>query len=527
MVNSTGQEEKVRIRGYVLLVNIAAALLGGCTTVNLSAPMSSNIGGNELARPDPSKFRGQPVVRLTFVSDIDPIAESELLDAYMANPVGRGRGPESSDVQVADYFSAELNLNGMVAKNTFYSFQLAKYLKMKADGDYTMILNPVKLKYDLSRGFYYEPFEDQLPPHDVEVNFLAYVHPNTHPSTKGQVVTTHGDSLAPIVSVRVDPQFNPEADGAIALTRPMVRYARDPDGFGTRGQLADYLNGLRIRVPNDDLEDKSQGSGALKPGRFFELDISTFELSRVPPPEHVVPQATLSAWNYYAGTYDAYEFFEGYHKIVLAALQQVDNTAVVTAAQRNYWSFYDSADLSDVMVEATDRSKRSFLMGAKTAELTYLSNQNDNWMNAVLETQNFSDAFNNLRDAEQLARKDYVDAEIRRGVGVLVAILGAVAIAKGGGGSNMAAIGGGAVGFGISLVVDATSRVETIDENFELAYQSSYEDQKTYVFETAEGERVSVVGRDYNDFKQTIKSRYEEKYLQNDAPGSQSGVPSS
>ncbi len=513
----------MRIRGYVLLVNIAAALLGGCTTVNLSAPISNNIGGDELARPDPGNFRGQPVVRLTFVSDIDAIAEAELLDAYMANPVGRGRDPETTDVQVADYFSAELNLNGMMAKNTFYSFQLAKYLKMKADGDYTLILNPVTLKYSLSNGFYYQPFEDQLPPHDVEINFLAYVHPNTHPSTKGQVVTTHGESLAPIVSVRVDPQFNPEVGGAVALTRPMIPYARDPDGMGTRGQVVDYLNGLRTRVPNSDLADKSQGSGSLQPGRFFELDISTFELSAVPPPENVVPSSVLSAWNYYAGTYDAYEFYEGYHKIVLAALQQVDNTAVVTEAQRRYWGFYDSTDLSDVMLNATDRSKRSFLMGAKTAELTYLSNQNDNWMNAVLETQNFGDAFNDLRDAEQLARKDYVNAEIRRGVGVVVAILGAVAVAKSGNNSNAAALGGGAIGFGLSMVVDATSRVETIDENFELAYQSSYESQKTYVFETAEGERVSVVGRDYNDFKQAIKSRYEEKYLQSGG----SGVPSS
>ena len=503
-----------------MLVNIAAAFLGGCTTVNLSAPMSGNIGGNELGRPDPSKFRGQPVVQLTFVSDINPIAEAELLDAYMANPVGRGRSPESSDVQVADYFSAEINLNGMVAKNTFYSFQLAKYLKMKADGDYTLILNPVTLRYDISRGFYYQPFEDQMPPHDVEINFLAYVHPNTHPSTKGQVITTHGESLAPIVSIRVDPQFNPDVDGAIALTRPMIRYARDPDGRGTRGQLVDYLNGLRTRVPNDDLGSKSQGSGALKPGRFFELDLSTFELSRVPPTENIVPEATLSAWDYYAGTYDAYEFYEGYHRIVLAALQQIDNTAVVTEAQRNYWGFYDSADLSDVMLNATDRSKRGFLMGAKTAELTYLSNQNDNWMDAVLETQNFFSAYNNLRDAEQQARKDYVNAEIRRGIGVLVAILGAVAIAKSGGSGNAAALGGGAIGLGVSMVVDATSRVETIDENFELAYQTSYESQKTYIFETAEGERVSVVGRDYNDFKQTIKSRYEEKYLK-------SGVPSS
>ena len=510
----------MRIRGYVLLVNIAAAFLGGCTTVNLSAPMSGNIGGNELGRPDPSKFRGQPVVQLTFVSDINPIAEAELLDAYMANPVGRGRSPESSDVQVADYFSAEINLNGMVAKNTFYSFQLAKYLKMKADGDYTLILNPVTLRYDISRGFYYEPFEDQMPPHDVEINFLAYVHPNTHPSTKGQVITTHGESLAPIVSIRVDPQFNPDVDGAVALTRPMIRYARDPDGRGTRGQLVDYLNGLRTRVPNDDLGSKSQGSGALKPGRFFELDLSTFELSRVPPTENIVPEATLSAWDYYAGTYDAYEFYEGYHRIVLAALQQIDNMAVVTEAQRNYWGFYDSAELSDVMLNATDRSKRGFLMGAKTAELTYLSNQNDNWMDAVLETQNFFSAYNNLRDAEQQARKDYVNAEIRRGIGVLVAILGAVAIAKSGGSGNAAALGGGAIGLGVSLVVDATSRVETIDENFELAYQTSYESQKTYIFETAEGERVSVVGRDYNDFKQTIKSRYEEKYLK-------SGVPSS
>jgi hypothetical protein len=103
---------------------------------------------------------------------------------------------------------------------------------------------------------------------------------------------------------------------------------------------------------------------------------------------------------------------------------------------------------------------------------------------------------------------------------VLVAILGAVVIAKGGGGNNGAALGGVAIGLGISMVTDAARRVETIDENFERAYQSSYESQKTYIFETAEGERVTVVGRDYNDFKNIIKSRYEEKFLR-------AGVPSS
>ena len=158
--------------------------------------------------------------------------------------------------------------------------------------------------------------------------------------------------------------------------------------------------------------------------------------------------------------------------------------------------------------------------GALPRRLYAASFSGDNWMDAVLETQNFFSAYNNLRDAEQQARKDYVNAEIRRGIGVLMAILGAVAIAKSGGSGNAAALGGGAIGLGVSMVVDATSRVETIDENFELAYQTSYESQKTYIFETAEGERVSVVGRDYNDFKQTIKSRYEEKYLK-------SGVPSS
>ena len=258
-----------------MFVNITAALLGGCTTINLSAPISSNIGGAEPTRPDPGNFRGQPVVQLTFVNDVSPIAEAELLNAYMTNPVRRRRSGESSDAEVASYSTAQINLNGMMAKNTFYTFYLAKYLKMKADGDYTLILNPVTLEYGLSSGFYYEPFEDQMPPYDVEINFLAYVHPNSQPTTKGQVVTTQGDSLAPIVSVRMDPQFNPDVDGAVALSRPMIRYARDPDGLGTRGQLIDYLNGLRNRVPNDKLAGKSQGSGILQKGRFYELDIST------------------------------------------------------------------------------------------------------------------------------------------------------------------------------------------------------------------------------------------------------------
>ena len=214
----------MRYKGFCAAL-VAAVLASGCTTVHLSDPMPSDIGGEEVIKPLPEKFRGRPVVQLTFVASIDPAAESEFLSDYTTYPV-TSLGFGSTATETADIVTAQLNMNGMMAKNTYYAFFLARYLKMKADNDYAVILNPVTLKYDFMKGYYYEPFEKQMPPYDLEINFLSYVDPNSQPSNKAEVITTHGESLAPIVSIRMDPSFSPISEGAVALSESTARHAQ-------------------------------------------------------------------------------------------------------------------------------------------------------------------------------------------------------------------------------------------------------------------------------------------------------------
>ncbi len=492
--------------------------LGGCAGFHLSGPMPSDIGGEQVVKPPVENFRGQPVVQVTFVNGIDPAAESEFLNDYRNFPVTQG-GLAIAFSETADFTTARLNLNGMMAKNTFYAFQLAKYLKMKSNGDYAVVLNPVTLKFDFIEGYSYEPVEEHMPPYDIDLNFLSYVDPSSQPSNKGNVITTFGESLAPIVSVRMDPAFNPTVEGAVGLSNPMISHARNPDGRGARAQLIDYLNIAKMGAePLDlELEDHAKSSGAFEAGSFYGLRLDTYDLEDDPPEEDVLPAEVRDAWNYQPGTYYAYEFFEGYYKVVMSALQIVDNSELVTESQQNYWSYYEKDDLAPVMIKATDRKKRRFLIKAKQVELQYLQDRDDNWMDAVLQSNDFQFSFNKLRDAEQDARDDYVNAQIKAVAGVLLVALGAVATVVTD--SNSGGLAGvGAVGVGVALTAGALADLDQIDLVFETAFETAYESQKSYVFETAEGERITVRARDYTDFKRQLKSRYDKRFRSKTVP---------
>lgn len=484
--------------------------VSGCAGFHLSGPMPSDIGGEEVLKPPIEQFRGQPVVQLTFVNGIDPAAESEFINDYRNFPITDG-GMALAFAEAADLATARFNLNGMMAKNTYYAFQLAKYLKMKSNGDYAVILNPVTLKYDFIDGYSYEPFETQLPPYDIDLNFLSYVDPSSRPSNKGSVITTFGESLAPVVSIRMDPAFNPTVEGAVGLSNLMVPHAQNPDGRGARAQLIDYLNAVKMGATPLDLGGLAKSSGIYEVGSFYDLNLDTYDLEDDPPDEELLSAELREAWSYDPGDYYGYEFFEGYYRVVMSALQVVDNANVVTEAQRNYWSYYEDDDLAPVMLEAADRKKRRFLVKAKQVEIQYLQDRDDNWMDAVLESNSFHSTFNQLRDAEQDARDEYVNSQLLAAAGVLLVLAGATVAAISD--SDLAGMAGvGALGFGVALTTRSLANLEQVDQTFELAYDSAYESQKSYVFETAEGEKITVRAGDYADFKRQLKDRYLKRF---------------
>ncbi len=515
----------------VAVAFLAAGLLAGCGTSG--GPLSAGVGGDVVEEPPVEHFRGPPVVQLTFLTGIEPSIETTFLLDYAEGGLQEGAS-DSDDLLLPDFTVARINMNAMIAKNVFYAVHMAKYLKLRADDDFVVILNPVTLNYADGRGYYYEPLEADMPPADIELNFLAYVHPQTAPSTRGDVLTTYGETLAPLVSVRMDPAFNPELGGAVALTDVVMGSALDPDGHGLRAQLADHLNVTKLGKTGQDLSQKAQPSGAFQPGMLFALEMETYTLEDEPPGEELLPESVMEEAKYEPGRFYVYEFYEGYYRIIMSALRYVDNRDVATRAQRDYWSFYESPDaLETVMLDFSDRRKYVMLMKFKAAQLEFLEDRDDKWLMQVLETASFGESFKKLRDAEQEARDDYINAQIEAGFGILLGVLGVVA--TGYAASNDDAYGtvaGAAlIGTGVGMVRRSLAEMEQVDTIFINSFQSSYETQKAYVIEAAEGDRIVVRADSWGEFRERLRVHYDERFApnRNVAPtvGTRNAVPTS
>lgn len=509
------------MRRFRHLFVIAAGLaVAGCIT---TGPYPSDLGGSKIVEPPVVNFRGRPVVQISFVSSADPSAETALLSDYRDFPLKQesfddeGEGGSPTGVHKSDFKTASTNLKAMFVKNTFYAFHLAKFFKIKSGGKLAVVLNPLKLKHNSVEGYSYESFEKNMPPFDVEVNILSYVHPNTKPSNKGEIVTSFGEGFAPVISIRTDPQFNPAVGGAVALTAGLENTAVDMDGSGLRGQFIDMLNvrkynaGNRYKVMTAKMRDARKESGPFEKGKYFRLPLGTYDLSKKRVPKEVIPPANLAGQDYNPGAYYAHEFYDAYYKVVMSVLSAVDNNKTVTAAQKRYWGYYEPGDVGGIMVGKSDRGKRRFLMGARRLEVQYLEDRDNNWMKAVLNTNDFGRNFNALRNAEQKARDEYTASQARAAVGFLLAMGGAVASSRSN--SSYGYAGGAAmIGIGIGLVVDAMIKMDKVDVAFNTSFDSSYSSQKDYVFETSEGEKVTVRAKNYTDMREKLKERYYRQF---------------
>lgn len=508
----------------------AALCLAATGCVTTSTPYSSNLGGKKIAAPPVENFRGRPVIQISFIANASSGAESAFLNDYVAYPLGNSSADSSEDDGLGgtsaagggniDYAAAEDNMKAMFTKNIFYTFHLAQFMKLKSGGEVAVILNPMTLNHSVTEGYSLEPFEKNMPPADVEISFLSYVHPETRPSNKGSLLTTFGESLAPIVSIRVDPVFNPDTRGAVALTEKLASIAHDPHGRGLRAQFVDYLNAKKYGALQRHQgltvaeAERAVTSGDFKPGHYFSLDLGSFDLTTDPVPDNVIPASDLGGRNYVSpGNYSPYLLYNAWYKIAMSALAHVDNNKAVTEAQKKYWATYEPNDISSIMLGQDDRRKRRFLMRARQTEVKYLEDRDTNWINGVFNTNNFSDNFGALRDAEQAARNEYVNAQARAALGALLAI-GGVALAASNSNNNSFQSAGSSAAMvaGIAVISDAMSKLGTVDSSFSFAFGNSYASQKSYVFEAAQGEKVEVRAVDYADFKKQLQQRYFERF---------------
>jgi len=507
-----------------LSVLFLVAVLSACQTTNdfmagfSTGPYPNNIGGEKLASPSIVNFRGLPVVQVSFLVNADATAESAFFTDYNQVPavVSYSEDEPESDT-LSDPATASTNLQGMFAKSAFYAIHLAKFLKIKSDGEFIVILNPMTLRYDTTRGYSYEPFEKNMPGADVEIFFGAYVHPNTKPSTKGNLTTTYGESLAPIVSIRTDPAFNPGAAGAIALKNAFQQYAVNADGKGARAQFIDLLNAKRYNAKTLNIAGNGKSTGVFELGSYYSLDFDSEDLEQTPIPETIIPAVQLSGHDYNPGTYFAYRFYEPYYRAIVAALNLVDNRRVITSAQKAYLSYYDpngTVDFESVLLGQSDRRMKRFLSRARQIELQYLEDRDNRWMDLVLSSNDFRDNFAGLRDAEQNARDEYINTQVQAGIGLLLAVAGAAAAAHSNNNNNNFGTAGGAAlaGVGIAMVASAMAEIGEIDVAFGTAFETAYNSQKDYVFEIAEGEKINVRAKDYAGFKAQLRKRFDQRF---------------
>ncbi len=499
-----------RIFGSLASMLILAGCLGG-----LGGGWGPGIDDKTPVKIEPAKFRGLPVVRVSFVASVDASARLRYQEAYWQNPIPSGVGAESEEggaaAKPADGSTAETNFNAMESKNVFYAFHLAKYLEARSRGTYLVFLNPEVVKHDDNRGFYRESYEDGLPPHDVDVSFGAYVHPNTQPSNVSD--TTYGEWITPIVSVRVDKAFSSATAGAVGLPDRLTSYAADSDGYGARAQLVDFLN-ARIDKLTAVNPGTARDSGKLAAGEFYALPSGEVKLSEGGIPKEELTAQELAAVSYNPGRLDAFPVYKGVHQVVEVALTKVDNSKTATRSQEDYWAFYGEPNASTIVLQRSDRGKRRFLVRARQAELQYLRDRDRNWMEAVLNTSNFTSSFNELREAELKARKEFVDAQIQQGLGTLMAIGGAFAAVGGAQSDNPFAAGAGIamVNTGLTMAISAQTVIDRINQGFDTAFSNSYNSQREYIVEFEEAEREKIRARDYADFRKQLKNRYAKRF---------------
>ena len=151
------------LRVLALLLSLTG--LSACGT--LGGPFDDDIGGEVVLDPPLENFRGQPVIKVTFVAAIDPSAETTFLFDYAEFDLDESAGERKPSTVRPNFERARTNLNGMLAKNVFYAMHLAKYLKLRADGDFLVILDPVTLRYEIGSGYLYQSFEEKMPPADI------------------------------------------------------------------------------------------------------------------------------------------------------------------------------------------------------------------------------------------------------------------------------------------------------------------------------------------------------------------------
>ena len=178
------------------------------------------------------------------------------------------------------------------------------------------------------------------------------------------------------------------------------------------------------------------------------------------------------------------------------------------------------------MLRRSDRRKYGLLLKYRAAELAYLEDRDDRWMDQVLETADFGDSFKALRDAEQEARNDYINAQIETGIGIALAVLGAVAAGYSATqGDDLGTVGGSmAAGVGVALVNNAVAEMEQVDAVFINSFQTAYESQKIYVIESAEGDRISVRAGSWDEFREALKTRYDERFRPKPQPAPSTGT---
>ena len=126
----------------------------------------------------------------------------------------------------------------------------------------------------------------------------------------------------------------------------------DDDGKGIHANLTDFINSTKYGAKGLDYSTHAKKSGPYEKGKYYALDLPKLRSDQGTDGSYEVHTATdLAAAGYNAGTYNPYQFYEGYYRILMGALQKTDHKNRMTASDRSYFSAMDSADLEPVLTE--------------------------------------------------------------------------------------------------------------------------------------------------------------------------------
>lgn len=488
---------------------MAAFALSGC--VSFGGTYSEKLAGPPATLTNTAAFEQRaPVIAITFVSGITPSAEKEFEKFYNNYQLNDTWEKSSDGSEIKPYKKLdteerkklETAVGQMISKTSYHAVLLSKHIADK-EPTVTAFLDPVKIDYDPDEGFFYKR-DVVLPPRDLDIDIMAYVHPRASVSNYSNLITTNARYIAPIVNIRSSQETNEAVAGAVALPKRFVTAAVQTDGFGARATLIEYFNSKRSSRPSaPPAVTRAQliDERPLKPGTALGLPVDGLKVVDEENDQGRVIQ-----------TWSARHLYQTYLNMALDALNVLDFQAARAAQMARYTAPLTPAN-GVIPASIPASSPKAFVRQGAEVEVAWLTARDEKLRAAMMAKDGFVWSMAKVAAKEDEKVDEYIAAQIQGGLSILAAIGGAYLGATGFHGNNaMAASAGVALmTAGIAFASDAHMAMQAITGGFEKASAQLYQAQTNYTIKTHEGE-VVITAASLAKLREGIKGQYQKVY---------------